>query len=240
MARRLALTTGLTGLAIVLAACGGATTGSSPAGSAESAAPATPSTTVAPTPSPTTAPTEEPSASSTAGLTGRIELAEHGIALTLPDGWVAVDMTAEDADEIMDAFPDGTYTEAQQDMVRAAIGSGIKLFAFDGDGSGSNVNLIVQDTAVPVTLLETMLPTQFEQVPGASNLKITHGTALGEDALYATYDLDQPVPTGGSIPVEGTAVYVSANGRLYALTVSQMGASDDDAGALIDSLETLP
>src|SRR5687768_17880549 len=89
-------------LAVALAACGGSTPSASTAPATEEApAPAS----VAPPGSSDASPSAAAAATPGASLatTGRIEVADKGFALTLPDGWTRVDVTPEALEAAMAA-----------------------------------------------------------------------------------------------------------------------------------------
>ena len=226
-------------VALASAACGASTGSAAPSAASATAAPTAPAT-EEPTPEATEAATAEPSASSTAGRTGRIELPDDKVAITLPDGWVEVVLTGDDIDTILSAFPEDTFDESQEAMMRTAMQAGMKLMAFDSAGTGSNVSVLVQDAAVPVSLLRAALPAQLETIPGASAIDIADTTSMGEDALIATYDLETTLADGSTTNGSGTQLYVSANGKLYVVTVTLVDGDSGDAKAILDTVEQLP
>ncbi len=228
----------VTGL-LVVAACGG--TAASPAGGETSPATgATSAPTAAPTPpqAATVAPTDA-AGTPTAGRTGRIEIADEQVAITLPDGWVEVSLSGDDLEGILGNFPDGTFTDEQLAAMQAALGTGMKLMAFDTDGQGSNVNLLIQPAEIPLDLLAAALEGQLAAIPGAEGIKIAETEVDGEKALLATYDLDQSTTGGAQGGVSGTQLYISANGRLYVFTVTLADGSSLEPGDILDTIELL-
>jgi hypothetical protein len=228
-------------VALASAACGAATGSAAPSASA-TAAPSTAPATDAPSPSPeaSEAATAEPTGSSTAGRTGRIELPDDKVAITLPDGWVEVVLTGDDIETILSAFPEGTFDESQTELMRTAMQAGMRLMAFDSAGTGSNVSVLVQDVAMPVSLLKVALPAQLQAIPGASAINVEDTTAMGEDALIATYDLETTLADGTTTKGSGTQLYVSANGKLYVVTVTLTDGDSEDAKAILETFEQLP
>ncbi|MEO5966456.1 MAG: hypothetical protein ABIR11_13405 [Candidatus Limnocylindrales bacterium] len=224
-----ALAVGLVTLGLLVAACGG--------GGATPAPTTAPAASVETTPVPSSPPTDAPSASSAAGRTGRIEIASEKVALTLPDNWVEVNLTAGDIDTILGAYPAGSFTEAQLALMKSAVQSGMKLMAFDQASAGSNVNLLVQPAAISIDLLEPAVAAQLEAVPGTTDIKVNRGTAGGQDALFVTYGIKDPSTGAG---MSGTQAYVSTNGRLYVLTVTLQDGSSASADDIVGSLEFLP
>ena len=229
-------------VALASAACGAATGSAAPSAASATAAPTTAPATEAPSPSPeaTEAASAEPTGSSTAGRTGRIELPDDKIAITLPDGWVEVVLTGDDIETILSAFPAGTFDESQEELMRTAMQAGMRLMAFDSEGTGSNVSVLVQDAAVPVSLLRAALLPQLETIPGASGIEIEDTTAMGEEALIATYDLETALADGTTTKGSGTQLYVSANGKLYVVTVTLTDGDSEDAKAILETVEQLP
>lgn len=232
-----ALTTG-----VILAACGGASVSPAP-----STAAATPVATEVPSAAPTAAPsptavaeaTEEPTGGPVAGRTGRIEIEGEQVAVTLPDGWVEVVLTGDDVEAALRNFPAGTFSEEQLGMMRAAVDAGMKLWAFDTDGSGSNLNLLVQPTELPLDLLSAGLEAQLAAIPGASGVNISKVDVGGETGLLATYDLDQAMADGQQVKMSGTQLYLSANGRLYVFTLSLADGSGVDPQDVLSTVELL-
>lgn len=232
---RLHLRLAATGLvALTLAACGGSAATEAPA--------ATDGATTAPaTEAPATeAPATEAAASDTAGRTGRIEVADQGFALTLPDSWVEITLSGDDVDSILSAFPEGTFSGDMESMMRTAIESGIKLWGFDTNGDGSNVNVLVQPTPAPLDQLEPLLPAELETIPGSSNLQVTRGTVNGQDAIIATYDLSNALADGSVSEMTGTQAYLSTDTNLYIVTVSLAKGNPTDPMDILNSIELLP
>lgn len=230
------LATGALAAGLLLAACGGGT--SAPATEAPAATGA--SATAAPTAAPAATPDASEGASAgTGGRTGRIELPDDKVAVTLPDGWVEVVLSGDDIDAILAAFPKGTFSDDQVPMMRAAMQSGISLMGFDSSGDGSNINLIVQDQAVAMSLLEPVLPGQLQTIPGSSDIVVRKASSLGHDALVATYNLTNTLADGSVSKMRGTQLYASANEKLYILTVTLADGSSLDPKTILDSLEPL-
>ena len=240
--RRPLLAASMLAVAVASAACGAATSSAAPSAATATATPTTAPATEPASPSPeaTEAATAEPTASSTAGRTGRIELPDDKVAITLPDDWVEVVLTGDDIETILSAFPEGTFDESQQAVMRTAMAAGMRLMAFDSAGTGSNVSVLVQDVAVPVNLLRATLQPQLETIPGASGIEIQDATAMGEDALIATYDLETALADGSTTKGSGTQLYVSANGKLYVATVTLTDGDTEDAMAILETVEKLP
>src|SRR5262245_53747947 len=118
--RRHAALTLLLALVVLLAAACGGTAGSSPTTAASSAAP---TETLAPS---EPADTEPPASPSPAAVdlpeNGRIELADKGFAVTIPDNWLTVDLTDEGIqaalDEGLDQMPgSGAFSDQVMNAV---------------------------------------------------------------------------------------------------------------------------
>ena len=240
--RRPLLAASMVVVALASAACGAATGSAAPSAASATAAPTTAPASEAASPSPeaTAAATAGPTGSSTAGRTGRIELPDDKLAITLPEGWVEVVLSGDDIETILSAFPEGTFDEGQEELMRTAMQAGMRLMAFDSSGIGSNVSVLVQDVAMPVSLLKVALPAQLEAIPGASAINIEDTTAMGEDALIATYDLETQLADGSTTLGSGTQLYVSANGKLYVVTVTLTDGDSEDAKAILETVEKLP
>jgi hypothetical protein len=224
---------------LAVAACGGTAGVPASEGVSSPEPAATAAVTAAPADPATTEPTEAPEGTPTVGRTGRIEIADEQVAITLPDDWVEVVLSGDDVEGILDNFPDGTFSDDQLAAMQAAIGTGMKLIAFDTDGQGSNLNLLIQPTEIPLDLLASALEGQLAAIPGAAGITISETEVDGENALLATYDLDQAMADGTAVQMTGTQLYISANGRLYVFTVSLADGSTVDPAGILDTIELL-
>jgi hypothetical protein len=233
------LAAGTLAVGLVVAACGG--TAATPAAStAATSAPATVAPTTAPTDAPSeAAPSVAASSPSTEGRTGRVEVAGEQVAITLPDGWIEVVLTGDDLQSMLDAYPEGTFSEEQQAMMRAALSAGMKLMAFDSDAKGSNLNLLIQPAEVPLDLLSAALEAQLAAIPGASGIEIDQFEVDGENGLLATYDLDQELADGTKVAMSGTQLYVSTNGRLYVFTLTLADGATQTPADVLGTIEFL-
>lgn len=234
------LATGALAAGLLVAACGGGATTPTTAPASEAPAATEAPATTAPTDAPAATPeATEAASASTGGRTGRIELPDDKVAITLPEGWVEVVLSGDDIDTILSAFPAGTFSDDQVAMMRTAMQSGISLMGFDSSGDGSNINLIVQDQTVPMDLLAPALPGQLETIPGSSDIAVEKASSLGQDALIATYNLTNTLADGSTSKMHGTQLYVSANEKLYIVTVTLADGSQFEARPILDSLESL-
>src|SRR5687768_11414921 len=125
----------ITLLSITLAACGGATP--SAAGTAGPAS--QPPASVAPEASPTGSPTASaagPGAS--LATTGRIEVADKGFAVTLPNGWTRINLGEGDLKAMLEASGnlDSAFAEQYAAQIQAMAASGLAVFALGPNPSG--------------------------------------------------------------------------------------------------------
>src|SRR5688500_139819 len=122
--RRLGGVLSITLLAIALAACGGSTPSASVgADSRVTPVPASVEPAGSPDASPSTAAAAAPG--SDLATTGRIEVADKGFALTLPDGWTRVDVTPEALEAAMAASElDPALAEQYSAQIKALLGTG--------------------------------------------------------------------------------------------------------------------
>ena len=232
------------GLAVLLAACGGTTpSGASPAASqaAATAAPteaASPSPTTAPTEAPSASPSEAPSASATAGAslatTGRIEVADAGFAITLPDGWTRVDLNAQDMDAILQQFsaldPETAQVYAQQ--IQGLLAAGLRVFAFSPDFS-ANVNVLtIPGMGVSLDLIEQLNLTQVEQFAQGDVTSERVDLPAGE-AIRFSYDVDN----GSGSTVSLDQYLLLAGNQQLVVTVT--GGTDAEATEIAESIEVL-
>jgi len=230
--RRLGGALSITLLTVALAACGGST----------------PTTAATPVPAPVTpapasqAPDTSPAASADApgpslALTGRIEVAEHGFAVTLPDGWTRVDLKAADLDAIMKAAGnvDPALAEQYSAQIQAMLGTGLAVFAFGPDPtSGTNLNVIaLPGGGMSLDLLEQLNTAQIEALAGG-NVEVERVKLPGGDAIHYRYEM-----TAAGMPA-GTSIdqYLMLAGQNQ-LIVTATNATEAEAKAIADSVEVL-
>ncbi len=254
-------------LATVVAACGAAGATSAPAGASSQATEAsqaptlTPTLTPAATPSPTAtpapaavpsataapAPTGDPAAVPTSapigpnGRTGRIVLDEQAVALTLPKGWLSVALTSEDMGAMLDALPDGTVPATLQDQLPSMVASGLKLWAWDveGSGLGANCNVIAQPVTIPPSLLRTTAQAGLSMVSGISDTRYTDVKIGGSTALRIDYRYVQG-GSGASVSLTGTQIYIARPENLVVVTVTILkSGSTTDRDKIVNSIELL-
>ena len=238
---RLAVLAILALLCLVVSACG------------SSASPATSASAPVQTPDPTErpAPTDEApesAAPSEAGsdlpTSGRIEVADKGYALTLPDNWFRVDMTDESLQEILGAgveeLPEG-FSETMKAQVQQMLQSGVSMLAYrlpDGESElGTNINLIVLPAyGMTLDTLEALNKAQIQQIIGEDGVIETSRVdlAAGEAALLE-YSFDS---AGANID----QYYLVGDGSQLILTCTIAGAGDvgDECRDIADSVEWLP
>jgi hypothetical protein len=230
--RRLGGALPITLLSVALAACGGSTP--------------TPAATPAPaqvTPAPASqAPETSPAASADApaaslALTGRIEVAEHGFAVTLPEGWTRVDLKAGDLDAIMKAAGnvDPALAEQYSAQIQAMLGTGLAVFAFGPDPtSGTNLNVIaLPGGGMSLDLLEQLNTAQIEALAGG-NVDVERVMLKGGEAIHYRYEM-----TAAGMPA-GTSIdqYLMLAGQNQ-LIVTATNATEAEAKAIADSVEIL-
>jgi hypothetical protein len=225
----------ITLLSGVLAACGGSTP--------TTAATAQPATGVTPPPA-SVAPSEEasPSAAASAGAgggglptSGRIEVKDKGFAITLPNGWTRVDVSAGDLAAAMAAANmDPALAQQYAAQIRALAASGIALFALGPDPSaGTQLNVLaVPGAGMSLDLLE-QINTAALQTMSEGDVQSERVTLSAGDAIHFHY----------AIAVEGTTsptvdqYFLLAGANQLIVTVTNSSAAD--AQAIANSIETL-
>jgi hypothetical protein len=139
--------------ALLLAACG---TG----GEAATGVPSSSTSTTMPTTPPASAsPSLQPALSQEPVPSGweRVEIAEEGFAISLPQGWEVADLASGDIDEMVDLLDDDPQLQPFADQLPDLMASGIALWAIalDADslenGFATNLNALVEDD-VPMSL----------------------------------------------------------------------------------------
>ncbi len=232
-------TLGLSGIALVVAACGGSAAPASAPSSAPSSVAASPAVvaSAAPTPSPSDSPTASaavPTPAAAFGQTGRIVVADQGFAITLPDGWTRIPLDPAQIAVFARQFPpNSAIAQLLTSQAGQAAATGIKLWAFDltprsaTQNFSANLNVIVQPAPVGLSAstLKAIAVGQLEFVHGIVNVAATVVQLPAGEAVRLTYQLDQTLTSGGKIQVAGTQYYLVGPKYLYIATFSCAGAN---------------
>lgn len=238
-ARRLGGPLTLLVLAATIAACGGSTASVVPSEAAPTQA-ATQAPTQAPTEAPTQAPTEAPTDTATPGAslatTGRIVVADKGFAVTLPNGYTRVDLSAGDLEAILAAAGelDPALAQAYSDQIAALVGAGLVIFAFGPDATtGTNVNVLALPAmGVSLDLIEQLNTSQLEQLAqgevDVERVQLPAGESV--HFRYAVADGAQ-----GTVEIDQYLVLVGDNQVFLTVTSGAPG----DAQAMAESIEVL-
>jgi hypothetical protein len=236
--RRLSAVVGSIFLALALTGCGSAAAPSAAPSVAPSVAPTTaaaPEASVVPSSPPSVAPAETPGAS--IATTGRIELADQGFAVTLPDGWTRIDLRADDIEQIIEAAgnanPDlaGIYSA----QIKAMLASGLVLFAFGPDPlAGTNVNILaVPNAGMSLDLLEAANVAQIKAMAKGDVVSERVKLPAGE-ALHLQYQISAAgAPTAPSI--DQYLLLTPENQVMVSVTNAPKGAAKEIA----ESIEVL-
>jgi hypothetical protein len=231
--RRLGAALSITLLSVALAACGGST----PAATATAAPP------VQATPAPASlAPSTSPAASAgvpgaSLATTGRIEVPDHGFALTLPDGWTRINLAEGDLAAIMEAAGDVNpeFAEKYAAQIQAMMATGLAVFALGPDpDSGTNLNVVALPGAgLSLDLLEQINTAQIEALAG-DEVDVERVTLPAGEAIHYRYELTTTgLPAGTSVDQ-----YLMVAGTNQ-LVVTVSNASEADASAIANSIEVL-
>jgi hypothetical protein len=220
-------------LAVSLAACGG------------TAAPATPApASTVPTSAPVTSPpsaSPTASAAATAGASlatsGRIAFPDKKFAVTLPEGWTRIDLSAGDLDALLAAAgasnPD--LAEAYSAQIKAMLATGLVLFAFGPDPSqGTNVNILVAPSfGVSLDLLEQANLAQIKQMADGEVVseRVTLPAGQAIHMRYAIAAAGQPVAPS----IE--QYYIVTDESQYIVSVTNADAAA--AASMAQSIELL-
>ena len=221
-------------LAISLAACGGATPSATVT--------ADPTTQVTPAPASVAPTTSSPAASAgvpgpSLATTGRIEVADKGFALTLPDGWTRINVGEGDIKAMLEAAGnvDPAFAEQYAAQIQAMAATGLSVFALGPDPTkGTTLNVLaLPGMGMSLDLLEQINTAQIEALAG-SGVKAERVTLPAGEAIHYRYELaTQGAPAGTS--VDQYLVLAGEN----QLVISVSNASEADAKAIADSVETL-
>lgn len=205
----------------------------------------------APTPRPATPtpepPTPTPDGEEALAIEGRIINREHGYAVTLPDGWLRMDLD----EEFMELFAQELGSDAAEELVdmfgdqlQAMIASGMSLIAFRAAELleaefATNVNVLsVPSGGMSLDMLERLNRGQIEQLPGFSGGISTERVQLpAGEALYLSYSLVEGTTRG-----ETHQYLYLAGGKQHWLTVSGLAGDAilaDEAHQMAESFEFL-
>jgi hypothetical protein len=220
-------------IVLAAAACGGTTATSTP--SAEATA-APPNASVA-------APSAAPDATASAAVpgaslatSGRIEVPDKGFAVTLPDGWTRIDLSAGDLEALMAAAGDLDPALAEQysTQIQAMVSSGLAVFALGPDAaSGSNLSILaLPGGGLSLDLLEQINSVQLEQL-AQGEIESERVTLPAGEAIHYTYQVSG---VGGTSPTIEQYLVLAGDNQLV---VSVTGGSAGDAEAIANSIELL-
>ncbi|HUP55488.1 MAG TPA: hypothetical protein VM408_08275 [Methylomirabilota bacterium] len=236
--RRLRGATSIALLAFSLTACGGSTP--------SAAATATPAVQATPAPASVAPASVAPASSSPAAsagvpgaslaTTGRIEVADKGFALTLPDGWTRINVGEGDIKAMLEAAGnlDPAFADQYAAQIQAMAASGLSVFALGPDPTaGTTLNVLaLPGMGMSLDLLEQINTAQLEALAG-TGVKAERVTLPAGEALHYRYELTKGVPTGTS--VDQYLVLAGEN----QLVISVSNATEADAKAIAESVETL-
>ena len=220
-------------LAAALSACGG------------SAAPVAPSPTIAaPSDAPTASPSEAAPPSETAmtpgaslATTGRIEILDHGIAVTLPDGWNRVDLGSGDLEALMAAAGDLDPVLAEQytAQIQAMLSVGLALFAFGPDpSSGQNVTILaIPGLGLSLDLLEQLNSSQIGAI-AEGEVKSERVTLPAGEAIHFQYEITAD-GLGGAATLDQYLLIAGEDQLVVTITA----ATPAEGTAIANSIEVL-
>lgn len=232
--RRLGGALSSTLLAIALAACGGSTPSATVAPDSEvTPAPASVEPVGSPGASPSAAAAATPGSS--LATTGRIEVADKGFALTLPDGWTRVDVTPEALEAAMEASDLDPALAAQYSaQIKALLGTGLSVFAFGPDPTaGTQVTVLaLPSMGLSLDLLDQINTAQLEQL-AAGDIETERITLPAGEAIHYRYALGTEAAAGATLD----QYFIIAGPNQ--LVVTATNASPEDAAAIANSVETL-
>lgn len=231
--RRLRGALSITLLFAALAACGGST----PSAALTTGAPsqAAPPASVAPDASPSDAAAATPGAS--LATTGRIEVADKGFAVTLPDGWTRINLAEGDLQAMLEAAGnlDPAFAEQYAAQIQAMAASGLAVFALGPDpSSGTTLNVLaIPGMGMSLDLLEQLNTAQIEALAG-TGVDAERVTLPAGEALHYRYDLTAQGAAAGT-SVDQYLLLAGEN----QLVISVSNATEADAQAIANSVETL-
>jgi hypothetical protein len=231
--RRLGGAISISVLAISLAACGGATP-----------SPTVTATPVQVTPAPASVAPATPSPAASAGVpgaslatTGRIEVADKGFALTLPDGWTRINLNEGDMAAMLEAAGnlDPAFAEQYSAQLQAMAATGVSVFALGPNpASGTTLNVIALPGAgMSLDLLEQINTAQVKALAG-TDVDAERVTLPAGEAVHYRYEMNMAgAPAGMSIDQ-----YLLLTGSNQ-IVISVSNATASDAEAIANSVEVL-
>jgi len=227
-------------VALVVAACGASTPSPSATPVEITAAP-----TLAPTPVPSeaAAASDAPASSAAAivqGTTGTIVNQTDGYSITLPDGWLRLDLSASDVSSVMDAaagMSDDLASMMQSQAATLAM-SGVNFWAIKTDdlgaGFASNANIIRQPSVgVSLDLLEQLSVNQLESMDMLEGRKVGHDRVSlpAGDALHLRYEIGAKDASSADVTATIVQYLVVHGDGQYILTVTGLDGDAVSAAA---------
>jgi hypothetical protein len=226
---------------LVAAACAGTPAASAPASASTSPVPTTssaPSVEASPSASASASAAASPSAGASVATTGRIAIADHKFAVTLPDGWTRIPLEAQDIDALIEAAgaQNPQLAQSYTQQIKAMAAQGLVLFAFGPDmTAGTNLNVIsTPNMGLSLDFLEQANLAQVKALANGEVLSERVQLPAGE-ALHLRYALS----TATGAPSPTIEQYMLINGANQ-LVVSLTNASEAESSAIAQSIELLP
>jgi hypothetical protein len=220
-------------VSLALVACGGATASPTPTPTA------TTTVTTPPTPSPSAEVSDPaPTPGTSVATTGRIEIAEHGFALTLPDGWTRIDLSDGDLEALLAAGLgdiDPSVAEQYGAQIRAMMAAGLALFALGPDAaSGQNVSVLaIPSMGLSLDLLEQLNASQVTAI-AAGEVQTERVDLPAGEAIHFEYGV--AVPSLGTESTIDQYLLIAGDNQLV-VTIS--AASPEEGDAIANSIEVL-
>jgi hypothetical protein len=185
-------------------------------------------------------------------IEGRIDNTEQGYAITLPDGWMRLDLNEDMLALLAEELGDDEDVELLVDLLQGQLagleGMGNVLFAFDletiATGFATNVSVFTAPSfGMSLTALETINVAQLRQLPGlAGEIHSEHLTLPAGDALYFNYGFEAPAGDEQGFVSDIHQYILIADNTQYLITVSGVAGDEQlaaNAAALAESFEFL-
>jgi hypothetical protein len=235
---------------LIVAGCGGGTSTASPASTTAvvTAPPSAPAVASA-TPTAVASPSASPAASQ--ATTGRIVVAEHGFALTLPDGWTRIPVDAAGLQDFIDTLPaDSELRTILEGQAGSGAQQAIKFWAFDtrdediAAGFARNMNIIVQPAmGVDLSAVEAAAKASLESIKSIRKPVTSKIVTLPSgEALRLDYVLDVATADGKTTSVGGTQYYLQLPKSTlivsFSTDVASTATAAKDFDAIIKSVES--
>jgi hypothetical protein len=165
----------------------------------------------------------------------KVTVKKAGFSIAVPDGWLTLDLTRKDIDKAFKQMRESSPELAASlpENASTLTAQGLKLFAQDASGGGSNVNVIASPLVASRPTPEAVRGLLKDAVP---NVEVKKTRVAGVRAVEAagTFAI-------GATTVHSTSYFVLGKSGLLQITFSGLedGRQDPTVQTMIGSLKLL-